>query len=104
MIDQNLNLVNSTLSEREPHESILNQTLVDKVFDSIPPSVDHNFTIESELHTTHVLLVSLDSNELGGSPPNPMAQGGNHPIPTTQGVISPVPTTPAPSSMVTSSD
>lgn len=44
--------------------------------DLIPPLVDRTFPVEGEVHTTQVLLISLDSNELGGSPPIPMAHGG----------------------------
>ena len=59
MINQNSYLVNPTLSEREPHESILGQSLVEKMVDLNPPSVNHTFPIESEPHNSQVILVSL---------------------------------------------
>jgi len=58
VITQNLNPINPALSEHESHESIPNQRLVEKMVDSIPPSVDHTYLVESELHATQVLLVS----------------------------------------------
>lgn len=85
VIDQNPPLVNPTLSDSESHKFITNQPLVERMVDSIPPSVDCTFPIESESHTTQVLLVSSGSNELGENPSIPMAQGHNPPFPTTHG-------------------
>ena len=42
-----LNLVNPTLSERESHESIPNQTSIEKMIDLIPPLGDCTFLVES---------------------------------------------------------
>ena len=56
VIDQNTNPVNPTLSERESHETVPIQPLVENMVESTPPSIDHTFPIESELHTTQVLL------------------------------------------------
>lgn len=74
-IDQNPSPINPNLSECEFHESIPDQPLVEKMVNSIPPSVDRTFPIESELHITQVLLVSSGSNELGDSSPIPTTQG-----------------------------
>lgn len=65
-IDANMNLINPTLSEHGSHEFVPNHPLVEKMVDPIPSSVDCNFPIESEYHTTQVLLVSSDSIRQGG--------------------------------------
>ena len=72
MIGPNQPLVKPTLSECESHESIPDQSQVKEKLDSISPLVNHTFPEESEYDTTQVLFVSLDSNELGGSPPVPL--------------------------------
>ena len=82
--------------------------------DSIPPSVNHIFPVESEIHATHFLLIPSYSNELGGNPlvPKtqeenpliPLAQGGNPPVLMAQCGSYLVPMVPLPSSMVTSFD
>lgn len=84
MVDQNVNPINPTLVERESHEFILNQSLVEKMVDSIPPLVDCTFPIDSELHTAQVLLIFSGSNEMGGNPLIPIVQGDNSPIPMAQ--------------------
>lgn len=72
VIDQNLNTINPTLFEPESPEFVPTQTLVDKMVDSILPSVDCAFLVESESHTAQGLLVSSNSNEPGDNPPVPM--------------------------------
>lgn len=85
VIDQNSSLVNPTLSECKSCEPIPDQQLVDKMVDSIPPSVHCIFPVESELHTAQVLLISSYSNELGANPPIPMVQGRDPPVLIMQG-------------------
>ena len=64
--------INPTIFERESHESVPDEQLVEKMVDPVPPSVDRNFPIESEDHNAQVLLVSSDSTRQGGSSPIPM--------------------------------
>ncbi len=104
MIDHNSSLVNPTLSKCESHEPIPDQPLVEKMVESIPPSFDRTFPVESEFHTTQDILVSSNSNKFGDNPPIPMVQGGDPPIPIMQGGSSPIPMAPPPSTMVTSFD
>ena len=104
VIDQNSSVVNPTLSKSESRESFLDQTLVEKLVDLTPPSVNYTFLVESEPHTAQVLLVSSVSNELEGNPPNPEMHESISHVPIKQEVNSHVPTTPPPSSLVTSFD
>ena len=91
LIDQSTSLVNPTLSESESHDFIPNQPLVEKMVNSIPPSIYRVYLIECEVHITKVLLVSSDSKELGGNPPIPMVQGGDPLIPIVHGGDHPIP-------------
>lgn len=80
MIDPIPSPVNPILFERESHESVPNQPLVEKVVDSIPPSIyctlplegqisDRSLPFEVEVNTTRVLLISLDPIEQGDISP-----------------------------------
>lgn len=124
VIDQNPNSFNPNLCKHESHKFVPKKPLVEKMVESIPPLVNRTFPVESESHTTQVLLVSSSSNELGGNHPILMARGGILPFPTHRGEILlfpqhmgevlpfpqheggnyPIPTTPAPCIMVISFD
>lgn len=66
VIDQNLSPFNPTLCKLESREFFLDQPLVNKMVEYIPPSVNRTFPLESESYTTQVLLVSSYSSEIGG--------------------------------------
>jgi len=68
LIDQKSCLVNPTLSKSESREFILDQSLVEKMVDLAPPSVNRTFSIESEPHIAQVLLVSSVLNDLEVNP------------------------------------
>jgi len=55
------------VSQQQPptasHESSLNPPLIDEVVDLIPSSVDPTLPLESEVDTTQVILVTIDSYE-----------------------------------------
>ena len=104
MIDQKSSLVNPILSKSGSHESVLDQLLVEKPVGLTPPSFNHTFPVESESHTTQVLLVSSVSNKMDGNPPIPEVHDTIYPVPLDQEGNSHVPTTPPASSLVTSFD
>lgn len=101
VIDQKPSLVNPALFESESRESILNQPLVEKTIDLAPPLVKCTFLVESEPHTTQVLLVSSVSNELEGNPPIYEVHERSSHIPIALEGSSHTPTPPSPSSLVT---
>lgn len=70
--------------------------------DLAPPSFKNTFLVESEPHTTQVLLVSLVSIELEGNSPIPEVHESSSPIPIMQEGSSHVPMTPPLSSLVAS--
>jgi hypothetical protein len=61
------------VSQQQPptasHESPPDPPLVDEVVDLIPSSVDPTLPLESEVDTTQVLLVTIDSSGQGGISP-----------------------------------
>ena len=104
MIDQKPSFVNPALSEIESRESILDEPLVYEMVDLAPPLVNHTFPIESEPHTTQVLLVSSVLNALEGNPLVHKVHERSSLVPIEKEGIFHVPTTPPPSSLVTSFD
>jgi hypothetical protein len=58
------------VSQQQPpityHDSLPNPPLFDEVVDPIPSSIDTTLPLESEVDTTQVVLVTIDSSGQGG--------------------------------------
>lgn len=61
-IDLDSSLSFPSLLERDSLLSVLEQNLVEKSVDLVPPLVSHSLLEESSDHTAHILLVSSDSH------------------------------------------
>ena len=84
-IDLDSSLAHPALLEHGSLVFVPDQPLVKKSVNLAPPSVVHSIPKESNDHTTHVLLISLDSHESKSGPLIPVVYESPSPIPANHG-------------------